>query len=253
MRDWLITWTHRRAPAVRLLCLPPAGGAATQFRDWGIHLPDTVEVVAVELPGRGFHRGEPPVTEMERLLTALAAQVRHLVDRPYAIFGHSMGALIGLELAHALRGNGHPEANALFTAACRAPDAYYSFSDRAEPTDEQLLAALSESGGVSAAILENPKYQQILLDVLRADVSLSERYQPPDREPLTCPVFAYWGATDSRTPQDSAAGWRSETRGRFVSRMFPGGHFFPVEQREVLLRVLQDDMVSAVTGQGSTG
>jgi surfactin synthase thioesterase subunit len=253
MRDWLVTWTHRRGPAVRLLCLPPAGGTATQFRDWGGHLRDAVEVVAVELPGRGFHRSEPPVTEMERLVVTLAAEVGHLLDRPYAIFGHSVGALIGLELAHALRGGGHPEADALFAAACRAPDAFYSRPHRAEPTDDELLAALSESGGVSAAILENPKYRQMLLGALRADVTLSERYRPADREPLTCPVFAYWGAADSGVPQGRVAGWRNETRGRFVSRMFSGGHFFPVDQRKLLLRALQDDLVSAVPGHGIMG
>ncbi|TDC86445.1 alpha/beta fold hydrolase [Actinomadura sp. 7K507] len=253
MRDWLVTWTHRRGPAVRLLCLPPAGGTATQFRDWGERLPDAVEVVAVELPGRGFHRSEPPITEMERLVAALAAEVGHLLDRPYAIFGHSVGALIGLEFAHALRGGGHPEADALFAAACCAPEVFYSRPSRTEPTDEELLAELSESGGVSAAILENPKYRRMLLGALRADVSLSERYRPADREPLTCPVFAYWGAADSQVPQDETAGWRSETRGRFVSRMLPGGHFFPVGQRDALLRVLQDDLVSAVAGQEIAG
>lgn len=239
--DWLVTWTARPDAVARLLCLPPAGGSAQQFRPWSRLAPATVEVVAVELPGRGRRRDEPVITEMAALLDALAPAVVPLLDRPLAIVGHSAGALIGTELAHALRDRTGVEPGLLVAAACRSPRAFYGRERVPEPSEAELVDALTRQDGVPAGVLDSPRYRAMFLVPLRGDVALIERHHPAaDRAPLTCPVSAYV-ARDDQVDRAEVDGWRAETTGGFRSRTFPGGHHFVVGYAaEVLTAVCAD-------------
>ncbi|BCY09065.1 thioesterase [Actinoplanes sp. L3-i22] len=239
---WLVTWAPRPAATLRLLCLAPAGGAATAFRDWPAELPPHVEVVAVELPGRGLRHREAPPAAMEPVVAELCAAVRPLSDRPLAVFGHSLGALIGLELAHGLRAAGLPEPRLLTVAACPAPQRAYARPRRPEPSEQELVAALREQGGVPARILADDRYRARLLGPLRADVALVETFTPPRRPPLTARLHAYWAADDAGAGAAEVAGWQAETSGDFGTRRFPGGHLFPVSARAQLLGELAGDL-----------
>src|SRR5262245_6534617 len=109
------------APGVRLFCFPYAGGGATIYNGWSGILPNQVEVCAVLLPGRGNRMMEPAVTEVGALVRALAEALENSLDRPFAFFGHSMGALICFELARHLRERGGPRPVHLFVSGRHAP------------------------------------------------------------------------------------------------------------------------------------
>ncbi|MEU2611456.1 alpha/beta fold hydrolase [Micromonospora sp. NPDC007271] len=240
--DWLVTWRPRPAAAMRLVCLPPAGGGAGQFRTWSRLAPPTVEVVAVELPGRGLRRAEPVSTDMAPVTGALADAVAPLLDRPLCIVGHSMGALIGWDLAHELRDRALPAPVALVTAACRAPTLFFGRTRRPEPTEDELVTALRAQGGVPAGVLESDRYRAMFLATLRGDVALIERYEPPARPPLTCNVYAYVGTDDDQTGPADVGPWQAETTGRVRIRVFPGGHHFLAEHAGAVLSAVLDDV-----------
>jgi medium-chain acyl-[acyl-carrier-protein] hydrolase len=101
--NWFLCQKPERRASLRLFCFPYAGGSASIFRGWAQHLPPTVEVCAIQLPGRGGRLLEPAITRMPRLIQAIAPAFVPYLDIPFAFFGHSMGTLISLELARYLR------------------------------------------------------------------------------------------------------------------------------------------------------
>lgn len=239
-------WITRPRPSsrarLRLLCLPHAGGGASSFRGWADALPPEVEVCPVQLPGRENRVAEPPFDRLPPLVEALADAVGPLLSLPFALFGHSNGALIGFELARTLRARGRPGPVHLFASGRRAPDLP---SDR-PPThhlpDAEFLADLQELGGIPAQILEHPELLAVLLPTLRADVAIYESYAFREEPPLACPITAYGGLTDPKVSRETLEAWGRHTAGPFVTRLFPGGHFYLQEERTAVLRTLAADL-----------
>src|SRR5438552_7109196 len=119
--SWLACLKPRPHAAVRLFCFPYAGGGASAFRCWPDALPASIEVCPVQLPGRETRFREPPYTRLAPLAEALGHALRPFLDRPFAFFGHSMGALVAFELTRWLRRAGGPQPAHLFVSACAAP------------------------------------------------------------------------------------------------------------------------------------
>src|ERR1039458_7197841 len=100
-------WISCRRPGpearLRLFCFPYAGAGALIFRTWSDGLPADVEVCPVQLPGRGTRLMERPFTQLSLLIEALAQALVPFLDKPFAFFGHSLGALVSFELARRIR------------------------------------------------------------------------------------------------------------------------------------------------------
>ena len=245
-------WITRPRPAprarLRLFCIAHAGGGASSFRGWADALPAEIEVCPVQLPGRENRVAERPFDRLEPLVEALADVFDSFLTLPFALFGHSNGALIGFELARTLRARGRPGPVHLFASGRRAPDLP---SDR-QPThqldDEAFLADLQELGGLPAVVLEHPELLALLLPVMRADVAIHETYVYREQAPLECPITAYGGLTDPKVSREQLQGWENHTRGPFVMRMFPGGHFYLQDERAAFLRTFSGDLHGVLSG-----
>ena len=227
---WLPYGTQRTHARLRLLCLPYAGGNARMFRHWDAAMPEGVEVCPVELPGRGTRRGEGCATSMSSLVEAMAEEMEALLDLPFAVFGYSMGGLVGFELARMLRRQYGREPAALLVAAQNAPSVPLERPTASRSTDEEMISALHRSGGMSHEALTNARFMRAFLPVLRADYTLVDTYAYAPENPLSCPIHLYTGAKDALVSERGQAEWRRETSGGFAIHRFPGGHYFLREE-----------------------
>ena len=223
---------------MRLLCLPHAGGSAMAYARWRRGLPASVEVVPVELPGRGARMDEPFARDPVRLAEALAAALRDEAVRvPYALFGHSLGALIAFELAHALIARGAPAPRMLFASGTEAPSVRDDSDWRRPRSDAELVAELRAMRGTPEEAFESAELMQAVLPVLRADFLLCGAYAHRPRPPLPCPIQAL-GGRDDDVPHASLAAWARETAAGFDLALFGGGHFFLHERPEAVLELI---------------
>ncbi|WPN45813.1 MULTISPECIES: thioesterase II family protein [unclassified Pseudomonas] len=226
-----------------LLCLPYSGASAMVYNRWRRKLPEWIRLQPLELPGRGARFGEPLHTDMRRLALQLAHEQKATLKTPYALFGHSMGALLACEMAHAFRSLGCPEPVALFASGTAAPTLRAEYDRHyAQPkTDTELIEQLRLLNGTSEEILANQELMSLTLPVLRADFLLCGRFEPVRRPLLTCPVHVLGGKND-RATTEQLIGWSQETRGSFSVDMLAGGHFFIHEHEARVLRLIKDQL-----------
>lgn len=232
---WFPLARPRPRPRLRLFCIPYAGGGATMYRTWPKALPEDIEMLAVQLPGRQSRFAEPPYRQMEPLVEDLVGAMEPLLDVPYALVGYSMGAAVAHETALRLRQRGHgPEA--LFVCARRHPLMESGFPVDDDTTDDDLWRRLEELGGLPPAVLGNAELRAVLLPQLRADLEVNSSYRPDTDLRHDCPVFAFGGRDDHAVTHDELAGWEATTTGRFAMRIFEGAHFFVHDHGRELAR-----------------
>lgn len=222
---------------VHLLCLPYAGGGAAAYRGWGGLLPPEIDVVPVQLPGREGRVQEQAFNRMDPLVDALVHALAPWLARPFALFGHSMGALIAYELAARM------SPVRLFIAGHPSPGLPSSRIPVHDIPDEAFTDSLRTLGGTPAEVLAHPELMALLLPLLRADFELCETYEFSARPPLSCPVSVFGGLAD---PLASAAGlnaWAELTSAACTVRTVPGGHFFLGEARELVLHAVARDLL----------
>lgn len=222
---WLERSQANPSASLRLFCFPYAGGSARIFRSWNQHLPKCVEVCPVQLPGRDRRIAEPPFSNVELLVQATAEGLRPFFDKPFAFFGHSMGALLSFELAHYLPAKFGVSPKHIFASGRRAPQVTKERSIYDLPK-EQLIQELHELKGTPPDVLEHPDLMELMLPLLRADFALGDTYVFPERPLLSIPITALGGLRDSTVTRAHLQPWRELTTGPFSLRMFPGDHFF---------------------------
>ncbi len=223
---------------LRLFCLPYSGASAMAYSRWRRSLPEWLQVRPLELPGRGMRMDEPLQSDIRRLASQLADEISAELDRPYALFGHSLGGLLAFELAHALRERGLPEPLALFASATAGPARRDVSEYAVAKTDAQLIARLRELNGTQEEVLANAELMQLMLPILRADFLLCGSFSHDQRSPLPVPIHVFGGKQDS-VRAGQLLDWQIDTSSVFSLDLFEGHHFFLVEQEIPLLRCVR--------------
>ncbi|MBB6250625.1 thioesterase II family protein [Nitrospirillum iridis] len=237
---WIADLNTAPRASVRLFFFPFAGGGSAAYRPWATALPPRVQASAVLLPGRESRLREVAHSRLEDLLDPLLAGLAPALDRPYAFFGHSMGATIAYEAARRLEAGGGGPGH-LFVSGRQAPG-----RPRLAPPIHDLppplfIAALRRLNGTPAAILEDADLMAMLLPLLRADFALSETYRPQPGTRLRAPVTAFGGQSDPMVPADDVAAWEQVTDGAFTMALHEGDHFFLMPHRDAIVaRILAD-------------
>jgi medium-chain acyl-[acyl-carrier-protein] hydrolase len=224
---WLVTPRPKPTAPVRLLCLPFAGGAASAYRSWGDLFGPDVEVTAVQLPGREMRLREPRFDRVEPLVAAVADVLQASPDpRPYAVFGHSMGALIAFELVRELRRRGRPLPVALVASGRNAPHLPPRDPLMHPLPHDQFVERLRRFEGTPAAVLEHEELMEMLIPLLRDDFAVNEAYTHRPEAPLDLPLLAMGGTDDEEATPAGVGEWAGYTTGPFDLKIYPGGHFF---------------------------
>jgi len=230
---------------LRLLCFPHAGGSASIFGGWHRQLPAEIELSCVQLPGRDGRRGDPPLTDFDALVAALADALRWHLDVPLVFFGHSMGALIAFELARELRRRRLPGPAHLCVSAHRAPH-LSPLNPGERPLhrlpDDEFIAELQRRYGTTPELAESAELAELFLPLLRADLALCETYVFRAEAPLECSISALGGSDDRRVRRPQLAAWRQHTASAFDLRLFPGDHFFARRDPYLLLQALAQQL-----------
>lgn len=238
---WFSNLRPNPGAATRLFCVPYAGGGSQVFQQWPDLLPLSFEVWVVNLPGRGKRLLEPTFSELSRLITALTKALFPLLDRPFAIFGHSMGALIGYETARALRSVNGPMPTHLLVSGCFAPHLPDPHPIYHLP-QEEFVRELRRLNGMPKEVLESEELMELVLPALRADFTATETYSYREEPPLPCSISAFGGWRDPLTTRESLQAWRIHTARYFSMRMFPGDHFFIHSMQKALLDLMVCEM-----------
>ncbi len=244
-QSWLRRFPRERASGRhRLICFPHAGGSASYFKTWPQHLPEHVEVIAIQYPGREDRIREPLIDSMSDLADQLASIVSSNTSRPFSFFGHSMGAAVAYEVA--LRLDSCLPLSHLFVSAHPAP--HRERCGTPPKSDHEFLAELSRLSGPSLAGIDLDDIRDLMLPVLRNDYSLICNYKRTRPPLIHIPVSAFCALHDLEATEDEVASWRDVTTKNFAFRFFDGGHFYLSDQVHDLTAAIALALDSPVEG-----
>jgi medium-chain acyl-[acyl-carrier-protein] hydrolase len=207
-----------------LFCLPHAGGTARHFARWNEWLPSGVTAIPVDLPGHGTRHREVLVDGWPSLIDDLSHIVDTKRDGPYALVGHSLGALAAFEVARTLEAAGDPP-SLLVAVGRNGPSAGISHRPMHTLPDAALLEAVDRLGGTPGPVARDPAVMRFFLPAMRTDLRLAETYVRAPGPPLSCPIWTVCGRRDRMTELPAVLAWQRETTATFELTLLDAGHF----------------------------
>ncbi|QLE41164.1 SDR family NAD(P)-dependent oxidoreductase [Nostoc sp. C052] len=241
--DWLVFPKPNPDACLRLFCFPYLGGSTSEFLPWSDNLPADVEVCAVKLPGSKDFLGKQSFDELTSVIKILVEVLVPYLDKPFAFYGHSLGALISFELARQLRRENSKTPAHLFVGASQAPQIPYL-----HPSVEKL-PEFEPVKGVSINDLpqlyrDNTELLELLPLLLKEVTLLAEKYSYTEEEPLNCPISVFGGMQDNVITEDLLSAWREQTCSNFKLQMLSGNHLFLHSSQHLLLQAISEELSS---------
>jgi medium-chain acyl-[acyl-carrier-protein] hydrolase len=228
-QPWCISFSQAKASPLQLFCFHHAGGGASLFRDWSARFAGVADVVAIQLPGRESRLDEPllecPIAVTDEVVHAISGQLDH---RPYALFGHSMGASLSLRVAHDMHYRFGKSPSGVVLSG-RSPGVHRDMQFNPDNLDDDvLLEHVLKFGGIPAELLNDAGLMSRMMPRLRSDFILSYQLDvtQPWLQPLPCPIIAIGGSSDPTMLPTDLQNWERYTNDAFRSYIFQGGHFF---------------------------
>ena len=228
---------------LRLICFTHAGAGVSIYRAWAQMLPPTIELYGVQLPGREEAMAQAPYQHWDELAADLSALARTLPHGKIALYGHSLGAVLALELARCIGATMPEKLQHLFCAARSWPgDKASTIGDIDALNDEGLLKYMDENYGGAGGTMDNADIRALFLPILRQDLALLTTYQWQDAPRLLCPITVYAGADDPLSAHTDFSSWQNETANEFTFKVFPADHLFHMTFKEELLADITEQL-----------
>jgi len=237
---WIICPKPNPAARLRLFCFPYAGGGASIYREWPDSFQRNIEICCIQLPGRENRSREALMKNLSQVVLSLQPQLLPFLDKPFAFFGYSLGALISFETASSLRNSAGLAPRHLFVAAHCAPHLFKPDPLLYTLPSSLLIENLRQLQGTPEELFQMPEILELMLPLIRADFMIRETYSyNPQASRLSCPVTDFGGKEDS-IPMEEVQAWEHETEGLFACHMLNGGHFFLRSDKAQLLRLVSE-------------
>lgn len=238
LRDWFVFADPDPRAETLLFCLPFAGGGASGYRQWVTQFGPEVGVVPVQLPGRESRGTEPPGFDVAEVTDVILARA----DRPFALYGHSMGAVLAFEITLETQRRGGPRPVHLYLGAGCPADGTETFSQAHTLPDDEFVSLLCRLGGMPPGLLDVPALRELALPVLRADFGWAASWRPTMDALVTIPVTAFAGADDAIAGPSVARSWSQFCVDGLDVHVLPGGHFFPTTQLPTMCSMITRDL-----------
>ena len=233
LNHWLVRPRPNPRADLRIICFPYAGGSASTYISWADWLPENVELIAVQLPGRASRMFEPAYSDIDALIRELVDIIPNIISRPYVLFGHSLGSRIAFELMSQCKDAGLKLPQHFIASGCRGPHIPPQEGPTYHLPDEEFIAKLSELNGTPREVLENVELMELYLPLLRADFKLADTYQYSSDTVFDCPISVFGGKDDDVT-RDDLQSWESFFSHEADVRIIPGDHFFIESEKQLI-------------------
>ncbi|MEV7214676.1 thioesterase domain-containing protein [Kitasatospora cineracea] len=236
---------------LRLFLFHHAGGSHLLYRGWEQFFPGDWELCLVDAPGRGRLSDRPALDDADRLIDHLDRELAAWLDRPYAFFGHSMGALVAWELANRLTASGRRPPLWLGLSSCGAPSTGHGSGPRArhELTDPELRQWLRELGATPPAVLEDDLLWKVFAPTFRSDFALVDTWRPDPAATLPVALSSFGGTADRLVDRRRLAAWEHHTHDFRGLHVYAGDHFYLTAQPRPVTR----QIVAAVSAVRRAG
>jgi surfactin synthase thioesterase subunit len=232
------------ATPIQLFCFPHAGSSVAPYARWKRRVPEWLQIVPVELPGRGRRTREPLESTFAGLLQRVLDEVRPEPALPFALFGHSLGALLAYEVGCRVADRLGRAPLIVFASGTHAPSRRDPQRFANLETDAELRAELEKLCGTPRGVLDSRELMELTLPILRADFRAAGDYRAQPGLALTVPLHVFGGSSDTTTSETLMA-WREHTRAEFSLDVLPGGHFFLFEHEATVLARIEQRLTSA--------
>lgn len=223
---WIQALGQHQNAKIRLFCFHYSGGSSAFFYSWLNKIPHTVDLLTVELPGRGSNLDESLLYDMQTVVSKLLEHMTDYLDKPFIFFGHSMGALLCFELAKALKFHDLALPLHLIISGCKAPQNMCNKKPIYHLSDQEFIQELKLYNGTPEEVLTNRDIIEFFLPIIRADMTITDKYKFIDNIPLHCNITAIGGREDTTVSEIDVEGWAQHTTLKFENYILPGGHFF---------------------------
>ncbi len=223
----------------KLFVIPYAGGTTSIYRNWGKELHPSIEIVPLELAGKGMRFGEDFYPDFESALNDLYHNLLSKSDNdPYALFGHSMGGLLAFELAHKLQRTNFRKPEHVFLSGMSLPN-IKSAKKYSNLDDKQLLNELILLGGTPIEIIESEELISLFLPIVRSDFTLIENRNIPSYYPhLQMDASILSGTDDSTISAIEPESWEALFEKKCSFYNINGDHFFINSQKGLVINII---------------
>ena len=220
---------------MNLFLLPFAGASAYSYKGFEKLAPAELKLTTLELPGRGKKVRQSLLTDMQSLTDHLYEEIKQKTNEPYAIYGHSMGTILGYLIVQKIAAAGLPLPQHLFFTGCEGPSCLVHKVIMHDLSSKELVAELKKMGGSSDEVFEDEAMMAYFEPILRADFKAIETYVYEETTPLDVPISVFTGLEEEIT-YEAAASWQKETTQPVTVTQLPGDHFFIYDHEEIIMK-----------------
>ena len=273
--EWIVVTRPNPAANVRLFCFPFAGGGSAVYRLWNERIGPSVEVIAVEPPGRLARVDEAPVKDVHDFAAQAAEAMTPLLDKPFALFGHCLGGLTMYETTRQLERAAEKLPIHMFVSGSRPPDLidqdgpferllqdrllrnklYDPFLPIHEQPEEVFVDVIRLFRIDSTEqMLKSPELRALVLPVVRAEFEMAFKYRYRQEAGWKFPITCFKGEDDLYVTRADILSWSRFTTSSFQVHIRQGEHFLLVDDRDFLVRTINRDIADSsprrVQGRG---